>query len=61
MGAYQNIGKNLMTKEEIISVIEGVSELREIAVVEEIKHYHKDVFGKIYALPSISTLRILKS
>jgi hypothetical protein len=32
-----------------IKMIEGVSELREIAVVEEIKHYHKDVFGRIYS------------
>ncbi|MCL4365152.1 Lrp/AsnC family transcriptional regulator [Candidatus Marsarchaeota archaeon] len=33
-----------------IRVIEGVSELREIAVVEEPKHYHRDVFGKIYSV-----------
>jgi DNA-binding Lrp family transcriptional regulator len=46
-------GKDLSQIDDVmrdkIKVIEGVSELREIAVVEEIKHYHKDVFGKIYS------------
>lgn len=46
-------GKDLSQIDDVmrdkIKVIEGVSELREIAVVEEIKHYHKDVFGRIYS------------
>jgi DNA-binding Lrp family transcriptional regulator len=46
-------GKNLETIDDIvrdkIKVIDGVSDLREIAVVEEIKHYHGDVMGKIHS------------
>lgn len=46
-------GKDLSQIDDVmrdkIKVIKGVSELREIAVVEEIKHYHKDVFGRIYS------------
>jgi DNA-binding Lrp family transcriptional regulator len=46
-------GKDLSQIDDVmrdkIKMIEGVSELREIAVVEEIKHYHKDVFGRIYS------------
>ncbi len=46
-------GRNLEQIDDIvrdkIKTIEGISELREIAVVEEIKHYHRDVFGNIYS------------
>ena len=46
-------GKDLSQIDDVmrekIKMIEGVSELREIAVVEEIKHYHKDVLGRIYS------------
>jgi DNA-binding Lrp family transcriptional regulator len=46
-------GKNLERIDDIvrdkIKIIQGVSEIREIAVVEEIKHYHRDVLGKIFS------------
>jgi Lrp/AsnC family transcriptional regulator for asnA, asnC and gidA len=46
-------GKDLSQIDDVmrekIKMIEGVSELREIAVVEEVKHYHKDVLVRIYS------------
>ena len=46
-------GKSLEKIDDIvrdkIKIIQGVSDIREIAVVEEIKHYHRDVLGKIYS------------